>query len=241
MSTENSPERRFPKPTLTEILEKPSYQSLILLEQELNSNALSISSNRGDEKNGHLILTVTDAKYKEVTGVDWDRLDHPGPGVVHADNATAAKMIENNRDYDKKLKEFEIQAAVEAQLKRQFLEAIRPIDVDDLNDDHYGFAAVTTRDLLAHLRAKHGKITQDDLTKNANVLGRQWMPPMEIAVLFKQLKDCRRLAKAGHDPITDKTAVRSALDNVEATGLFAYATSKWREKPVRIQISLYRR
>jgi hypothetical protein len=44
MSTDTAPKKRFPKPTLTPITSKPNHQTLSALNQELNSNAISVNS-----------------------------------------------------------------------------------------------------------------------------------------------------------------------------------------------------
>jgi hypothetical protein len=157
-------------------------------------------------------------------------MEHPGDGPDHGANHSAARMVETNRTYDKKLKKFDIYTALEASLKRQLLEAIRPIDVDALNDNLYGFALSSTYDILQHLRTTHGKITPENLCKNLLELDRKWQPPEEIGSLFKQIKDCHRLAIDDDDPITKKTVIRSVLENIKSTGLFSYACSKWQEK-----------
>jgi hypothetical protein len=131
-------------------------------------------------------------------------MEHPGNGPDHGVNPSAARMVETNRAYDKELKQFDIYAALESSLKRQLLAAIRPIDVNSLNENLYGFALSSTFDILQHLRTTHGKITPDDLRKNPLELDHKWQPPEEIGSLFKQIKDCRRLATDGNDPITKK-------------------------------------
>jgi hypothetical protein len=71
MSTDTAPEKRFLKPTLTPITSKPNHQTLSALEQELNSNAISVQSTRGGRAHSHLILTISATKYLAITGVPF--------------------------------------------------------------------------------------------------------------------------------------------------------------------------
>ena len=63
----------FPKPILTPILNDgnlPNYSNLTLLQQELNSNAISVTSPICQL--GHLVLTVSPAEYATRTLIPLD-------------------------------------------------------------------------------------------------------------------------------------------------------------------------
>jgi hypothetical protein len=109
------------------------------------------------------------------------------------------------------------------------IDSVLPV-LDELNDETVGLATATCRGLLQHLRLHYRTITPDHLEANQCQLDRQWQPPAPLGDLFQQIKKCQHFAEAGNDPITNKTAVRSALKNVEATGLFADACHDWRKK-----------
>ena len=228
-------EKRFPKPTLTVIVGTPTYATIARLCKEVNSNAMKVPSVRGSGDHGHLAITIEDARYRALTGVDFDAPANPGKAVDHQANATAPQIIENNRFFDAATREFQLFNTVQDLLKRQILDAVDAMYLDDLNDENVGFATVTCRQILSHLRMHYGSITPDELDDNLVELDRQWQPPAPLEALFQQIKQCRCIAVEGHDPITDKTAVRAALKNVEATGLFSEACRDWRKKPVAQQ------
>jgi hypothetical protein len=234
MSNDTAQEKRFPKPTLTKIVSKPSHQTLSALEQELNSNAISVKSTLGGGAQpwtSHPHNLRRQVPYSHRNSFRSHGASRRRAGPWRGPFCSQDGGDESNlRQTPQSLKEVAIYTSLEASLKRQLLEAIRPIDNDALNDNLYGFALLSTFDILQHLRQTHGKITPDDLRKNLLELDRKWQPPEEIGSLFKQIKDCRQLASDGDNPITEKTAVRSALQNIETTDLFSYACSKWREK-----------
>jgi hypothetical protein len=104
MLTDTAPEKRFPKPTLAKITTKPNHQTLSALEQELNSNTISVKSTRGGGSvHGHLIITISATKYLALTGIPFVAMEHPGDGPYHGANPSAARMVETNRTYDKAL------------------------------------------------------------------------------------------------------------------------------------------
>jgi hypothetical protein len=223
-------DKRFPKPTLTVIRDTPTHSTIATLEKEVNSNAMSIPSARGSGTHGHLALTVTAAAYLVLAEVDFVPPPNPGAVPVHAATATAAQITEANRRFDAARLEFQTYTIVEGLLKRQVLAAVDSIYLDELNDETVGFATATCRDLLQHLRLNYGTITPDQLEDNLRNLERQWQPPSPLEALFQQLKKCQRFAADGNDPITNKTVVRAALKNIEATGLFTDACRDWRKK-----------
>jgi hypothetical protein len=84
--------------------------------------------------------------------------------------------------------------------------------------------------LLTHLDTTYGTITADDLTANLKALDRVWSTEQPIKDLWLQLRACRVFA-ATRDPITEATAVGSAIKNLENTGVFIDALKEWRRIP----------
>jgi hypothetical protein len=192
---------------------------------------MSIPSARGGGCHGHLAITITPAKYLALTEVVFDPPLNPGATPDHPAAATTAQITEANRHFDAARIEFQTFKIIEGLLKCQVPAAVHSMYIDKLNDETVGFATATCRGLLQHLRLHYGTITTpDQLEANRRQLDRQWQPPAPLEVLFQKIKKCQHFAEAGNDPITNKTAVHSALKNVEATGLFTDACRDWRKK-----------
>jgi hypothetical protein len=149
-------DKRFPKPTLSKIEGPPNHASLAILGKEINSNALSIPSNRGLGTYGHLVLTVTPEKYLDITGVAFVAPVNPGEFAIHGNHATIPQINETNRTFNAAQRESNQFKATEAMLKQQLLRAVDSIYLEELNDDVVGFAAVTCLELLQYLHSQYG-------------------------------------------------------------------------------------
>jgi hypothetical protein len=223
----------FPHPTLTQLSDTtPTQVSLKLLHQELNANAISIPSNRGNGVLGHLALVTPPAKYLQLAGVPFVPPIHPGNAPIHVPGATGPQITETNRQYSADLKEFTLFFTTEAALKKQLLQAVPSTFTQRLRDDELGYANATTLALLTHLDETYGAINEDDLDRNMAKLHKPWQVSRPIEELFHQLNTCRAFA-ALTDPISEATAVRAGLQNLENTAAFTEAIREWRQLPLQ--------
>jgi hypothetical protein len=227
-----SVEQQFPHQELTPlaITDKPTNASLRPLRKELNANAMSIPSVRGGGAHGHLSLTMPAAAYTALTGAVFVTPVHPGPAPIHVLGATQAQITETNRQYSANLKEFSTYIAVEANLKKLLIQAVPNVFIDELNNELFGYANTTTLALLTHLTTTYGTITSDDLNSNLDDLSRTWTSTQPLEDLWKQIRHCRLFAE-DHDPISEAMAVRSAVQNLENSGVFIDAIKDWRKRP----------
>jgi hypothetical protein len=222
----------FPTPVLTPVVGKPTNTSLKLLQRELNANAMSVSSNRGGGIHGHLSLTISPAEFQALTNnVVFVIPVYPGNAPFHPPGATNAQITETNRQYKADLDEYRVFNNTEQALKRQLLTAVDRLYLNELQHETLGFANSTTLALLTHLHSTYGIITFDQLEANLINLERQWDPSDPIEHLWAQVTECRRFAEAGLDPISEITAVRKTLLNIEHTGVFSDAIRDWRKRP----------
>jgi hypothetical protein len=221
----------FPHPELTPIPGIPDRKSIALVRQQLNANALSQHSNRGNGALGLLHLTVSDATYLARSGnIPFIAPVHPGPQpVIHAE-ATQFQIIEANRQYLANVTEIGSYTTSDTTMKHQLIAAINPTYIDCLKDKHIGFANVTILDILNHLEETYGEVTPEDLTANIANLNRQWSPDQPIEDVWKQVDDAITFAE-DHDPISGPTAVRAAVDNLDNSGVFSDAIKKFRRQP----------
>ena len=121
-----------------------------------------------------------------------------------------------------------------AGLRDALLVAVPHIYIDPLKDETFGFANVSPLAILAHLVTEYATVTPDDLQLNLE----QLKEPMDIALsvehVFARVRKCRAYALP-HDPISEAMAVRSTVQVLEATGLFAATLREWRMKPLAQQ------
>lgn len=223
---------QFPHPTLTALSnDRPTPQTLLLLHQELNTNAISVPSARGDGELGHFALVVPLATYlASSNNIPFVPPVHPGVAPIIPLNATAAIITETNRQYTYDLNEAATYNSVHNNLKKQLLEAVPSTYIIKLRNSTLGYAKVSVLSLLEHLDTTYGVITSDDLNVNLKNLNRVWSGTQPLEDLWAQIDACRTFAAIA-DPISEATAVRSALINLENSGLFSDAIRDWRKLP----------
>eukprot|EP00957_Ditylum_brightwellii_P023833 1798150-Ditylum_brightwellii.AAC.2 len=69
----------FLHPLLPKLVGKPNYEKLYELHKMLMANAASVSTHLGGGNHVHLALVVSDATYRQTTGVDFPLPVNPGP------------------------------------------------------------------------------------------------------------------------------------------------------------------
>jgi hypothetical protein len=230
MTTEVST-MNFPHAVLTPLTnQRPTVSALEILRQELNTNAISVPSNRGNGLLGLYALVVSPATYTAAAGINFIPPTNPGVAPVIPAQATGSMITEVNRQFLADNKEFMIYKSTEASLKKLLLEAVPSTYINQLKDKALGFAGVTTLMLIEHLVDTYGTITTDDLDKNMALLHKDWSPTKPIEDLFEQIRVCREFALT-NDAISEATAVRAGLSNLEKTGVFTDSIRDWRKLP----------
>ena len=223
----------FPHPELTALADsRPTFVSLQLLLRELQSNAESVPSIRGNGNLGHLSLTMSAADFLvESGGIAFIPPEHPGAEPDHPDAATGPIITEINRKFLADQKEYTIYNNVAGHLKRQLsIKAVPPLYLEVLSHPSRHFSRLTVLDILNHLHTEYGTITSDDLATNRENLQREWSSAQPLESLWTNIIKCRQIA---HDrnPISDMDAVQAALNQLERSGVFTDAVKFWRIRP----------
>jgi hypothetical protein len=201
-------------------------------QKQLNANAMSVQSQCGGSQPGHVELVLTDTAYMTMAGVAFVMPDHPGPASIHLAAATTAQITETtNRQFFVNLAEFNLAAKLRTALKALLIAAIDDVYIAELCDKTMEYANVTVQDLLAHLTTTYGAITFTQLDLNLTQLDVEFNPDEPMEVLWKRVKECRRFAAGGQDPILEVTAVRKTLAVLKQTGVFSEAVRDWSKRP----------
>jgi hypothetical protein len=176
-------------------------------------------------------MPVADYTIRAGVGFGWTNSVHPGSLPIHADDANAAIITSRNRAYDANIKEFNEMTKVNLQLKNQILVAVELTFLRLLSDEDFGFADVTPRALLDHLRTTYTDVEPEELEKNRVSLQETWNVEEPIELLWEKITKARAFATRHGDPITEYNALHSALVSIETTGVFTEACDKWRDLP----------
>ena len=225
----------FPNPILSPIAtvtSPPTYATIRLAQTQLNANATTVPSYAGDGIHGHLALTLTPTAYLLISGNVPFLPPVNGPiNPIHPTNATAAQISEINRIFYDDQTTFRTYQETDKALRNQMLLAIPADYLRELADPELGLGSVSCLQILNHLWATWGKITQIELDANALRMAAPWNPPTPIDKLFTQLDDGVRFATAGNDTPSPPTVIRLGYNIIQDTGLFEVPCRDWRAKP----------
>jgi hypothetical protein len=167
--------------------ERPTVSSLLLLNQEITANAVSVHSLGGNGDLGHYALVADDATYLAASNnVAFVAPVHPGADPIHAAGATGPVINETNRNFAADLVVFNTYRTTDAVLKKQRIAAVPGTYINSLKHQQLGFANVTTLAILQHLQQTYGTLTVNELTTNINKMNRPWSPNDSIELLFEQ-------------------------------------------------------
>ena len=225
---------KFPHPELTKIHGKPTFDSMMVLQRELNANARSIYSLRGNGKQGHLVLTCPPAQFTAMANhMPFITPTHPGENpLIHVDeDADAAERRALVAIYNSNLFAFELYTHSDNALKQQLLSAVQEVFLATLRDRHFGFSELSTLQLLTSLWSKFGTVSHSDIERNHSSLNTPfWQPTEPIDTLFAFINDRVDFANTANAPISDVMIVQAAYKNVDATGVFSAYLMTWRSK-----------
>jgi hypothetical protein len=104
--TVNYREIFFEHHDLTKIIGIPSYDTLLKLNQEIKSNAISVHSNLGEGQHGHLGLVISLNAYAFLANTPYDRPRHPVPLDVPAAATRHQQDLLLERNYKEALRLF---------------------------------------------------------------------------------------------------------------------------------------
>jgi hypothetical protein len=129
----------LPHPVLTKIGDnntEPTFTSILIAHVELNANAASIYSARGDGLQGHLALTIDANDYVERSLRNKPFLPPTAPPTfpIHSETASNAQIMETNRQHKAKKEEFILFHNADTALHNLLIAAVPPIFLADQRD-----------------------------------------------------------------------------------------------------------
>jgi hypothetical protein len=119
---------------------------------------------------------------------------------------------------------------VQSALKKHIIMVVEPMYIEILNDDLYGFANTTSRDMIGHLFLSCGSIRAVDIEQNFENMRTAWYPQQPVETLFKQIQDCVDFAESGGVKIGAAQKLSSAYSKIFKSGKFNSDCRRWDEK-----------
>ena len=125
----------FQHPELTKIRGEPTTASLITLQNEVKTNAMTVHTTLGGEHHGHLGLVLSPAEYATIPNTAvYIKPNHPELLQI-AHNTTQFQITQSQEIHQEDLRKFNKVVAVERTLLQQIVAAIEPRYLQALRDD----------------------------------------------------------------------------------------------------------
>jgi hypothetical protein len=154
-------------------------------------------------------------------------------GSDAADDAAEANIAEGNHLHKAQGPKYSTYYNVDKALHIQLIKGVPDIFLSALLDPVIDFGNTTSLELIVHLRATYGIITENELKENTLWIQHQWNPQKEIEVMYLQIEEGVPFAAAGLDPPTKHTVLQWAYNVVDKCGHFNLACHEWRQMPVK--------
>ena len=153
----------FPNATLPTIHGEPTYETINDIVQHMYANAATVSCPLGGGQHGHIGLIMKPALYQTLSEAAFVRPLDPGPLPVYNPNIryTAADRESIAADHKENRRIFETCNNVDTALKRQLIEAVDEVYLEEQRNRYTGYLTVSTRDLITHLLRRTEKSHQE--------------------------------------------------------------------------------
>ena len=180
-------EALFPNPILTRIVGEPTHEEIRLLEKETNKNPSAIPSNLGCGTKGLLWIGTPPTVYATISSVPFVPPTNPGSAPSAKDIAAcgSAKDIASvHATQDLAVKLFEEYMAADRLCVKLLCNAVEDIFTASLENGYTGYAGVTTKELLKHLKDEYSDIDDPQLNANLARIGAPYDPNTPIEALW---------------------------------------------------------
>ena len=144
---------------MTRIEGEPTAERLIRLNRELKSNALSVYSNLGGARHGHLFLVMTPAQFALISPTTFVCPNHPGVLIIPP--GTTQHMTPTLREQQKEdIRLFKEVEGIEKAFIQQIVKAVRPGYLNALrNCNTASITGPVYNITIDHLSTTYGHVT----------------------------------------------------------------------------------
>jgi hypothetical protein len=150
-------------PELPLIAAEPTYKDITTMQKRLNANFLSIPSNTGGGRHGHLGILMTAGQYTTISPTPFGVAADPGPValvLLGTDDIVVANMV---RMYDEQNRAFNTHINCDEAGKKLILTAFPKTYTSALEEYLLGYAGVTVRELVQYIIQTYSRIDPTQL------------------------------------------------------------------------------
>ena len=188
--------------------DKLDFQAIGTISMQLYSNTKSVPSFRGNGILGHVFLVLGHIAYTIATnGTAFVPPVNPGNPPVPPADATTSQIAIATANYNAASSEWQIYTTTDAILTIQLLECVDEKYYASLIDRVQGVSHYSLFEILTHLRAKHGVLTDQQIIANRTALEAPWEPTITMDALWQHTRNIVALGAAGNDVIDDAALI----------------------------------
>ena len=213
--------------TFTNIDGEPSYQTLYRLEIQATRNAATVAIRLPPPHTNCSGLVEQPAMYVLRVGAPFPRPPFPGDAPTFPPNSNLVQRTNIQNQFNVNLKNYTICQTTENLLKTMVENAIESPYLAGIHTEMLGFGNRTLQDIFQYLYQCYGRITPNNLKQNTIKLTTPIDPNLPIAMIFKQIEECQRMATAGRAAFTPDQIVKAAETLILHSGKYQIAYREW--------------
>lgn len=215
---------------------KPTAHDVDRWEDEISEMAALIPVRifEGGLEHGLLATVIPEDEYRlEIEDEDWEYEEPEDPGSYpdlegNEDEFTVKRMEAEHRN---KQEDFLKYTAFKQHIQKQFIECIDSTWIENLKRHRTGYAHVTPRQFLDHLRTDVAKLTTRERNELKNRIHIEWNQPEDIETFFKKMEEALYIAEKWDVTIDAQDMLNHAVLQMEDSNLFdSDFMMDWEEK-----------
>ena len=226
----------FQHPELTRIQGEPTTSSLITLQNEVKTNAMTVHATLGGGNHGHLGLVLSPAEYAQIPNTaPYVRPAHPGAFNI-AINATQFQIIQTRETHHENLRRFNESNAVERTLLQQIVAAIEPRFLTALRDDNTQRIERTIPEVFQYLFDTYGDVTIEELKQMRHRMENLTFTPNEpVDSIFIEIDKYAKMCELAQAPLTTRQICDFGYMHMLKLLKYKSTLKEWNAKPVADQ------
>jgi hypothetical protein len=212
---------------LTKVIgRKPNHQDVETWEEEASEIATLIKTTpiQGGQELGHLAIVISKEEYRlEIEDEDWEYEEPTDPGPYNPDitgNEGDHEIRRMEAEHKQKQQDFQKYQGVSEHLRLEFQRCMDSTWIAPLKRPRGGFANVTIKAFLAHLRANVAKLTTKQKKDMKKKIEFEWDQTKDISEYFTQMEETRIRLESWGVTVDDDDMVNAAVAQMQDSGMF---------------------
>lgn len=211
---------------------QPTDEDINKLTTQLTAALVTIGTENGGGKLGHIGLVVPESRYLVLSGgVKFDKPIRPGayPANVSNDAAVREKQV---AEHKAEITEFETHQAAEAWARQTIVGAVDDEWLSELKDEDLGYQLAEPLDLLDHLRDAGGDLNDLEITDLNTQMLAPWDGVEAPVTMFARGDRFERQLDRFGIPKQPEIRLSYAVATFQTSGQFDAPLREWDARPL---------